>query len=184
MKRNNSQINNKKRFVLYIIISFVILTIIELMIFIPKVKQAIIDSNAIELVNQAKLNNEQSNYRDYSLFFVSMDNNIISFKYTGSKRSDFIHDSFEYQLISPPLSALKKYCVSFIPENTKLIGVTSKEKATYVNVSKEILNSDNFSLCYQQLKAQALSINSEAKFFLLIENSLYNQNKELIKRYN
>ncbi|MDC7236879.1 MAG: hypothetical protein PQJ45_03795 [Sphaerochaetaceae bacterium] len=184
MKRNNSQINDKKKIVLYIIISFVILTIIELLIFLPKVRQAIVDSNAIELVNQAMLNSEQSNYRDYTLFFVSMDNNIISFKYTGSNRSDFVHDSFEYQLLSPPLIALKKYCVSFIPNETQLIGVTSKEKATYVNVSKEILNSDNFSLCYQQLKAQALSINSEAKFFLLIEGNLYNQDKELIKKYN
>jgi hypothetical protein len=184
MKRFTFGNNNKFKNILIIIFCFIILTIIELLIFYPKVKKAVIDSNAIELINTAKQNKEDSQYRDYNLFFVSMNNNIISFKYSGKKRYNLLHDSFEYQLKTPPISALKKYCVTLIPEGTKLIGVTSEDKATYLNVSKEILNSPNFKLCYQQLKAQSLSINKEAKFFLLIEGDLYNEDKQLIKKYS
>lgn len=184
MERNNCNMKNKTKITLFIIISFVILTIVELIIFAPKVKKALIDSDAKELILLAKEKDDLSTYRNYTLFFVSMDNNIISFNYNGTKRHTFLHDSFEYQLKTPPQIALENYCVTFIPENTKLIGVTSKEKATYLNVSKELLNSDNFSLCYNQLKSQALNVNSQAKFFLLVEGNLYNENKEVIKKYN
>ncbi len=184
MKRNISYPKNKTKIILYIVLLFIILTGIELIIFLPKVKKAIIDSNAIELINEAKINKENSNLRDYNLFFVSMDNNIIGFNYSGRSRTNYLHDSFEYQLKSTPEIALKKFCVTFIPEGTKLIGVTAKDKATYLNVSKELLSCNNFELCYNQLKAQALSINKEAKFFLLIEGNLYNEKKELIKKFS
>ncbi len=184
MKRNISYPKNKTKIILYIVLLFIILTGIELIIFLPKVKKAIIDSSAIELINDAKINKENSDLREYNLFFVSMNNSIIEFNYLGSKRSNYLHDSFEYQLKSTPEIALKKFCVTFIPEGTKLIGVTSKDKATYLNVSKELLNSYNFELCYNQLKAQALSINQEAKFFLLIEGDLYNEKKEMVKKFS
>jgi hypothetical protein len=184
MKRNLFNASNKIKITLYIIISFIILTCVELVFFMPKVKNAIKDSDAIELINQAKTKKQQSDFNIYTLFFVSMNNNIISYNYKGNKRVDFLHDSFEYQLKSPPMTALEKYCVTFIPENTKLIGVTSSEKATYLNVSKELLNSLNFSLCYEQLEAQALSINRDGKFFLLIDGNLYNKDKVLIKEFS
>lgn len=180
MKRNKFNKKNNITITIYILAIFVILTIFELIFFLPKVKQAIRDSAAIELINEAKEKKEDLSFRDYTLFFISMDNNVISFSYRGTKRYNFLHDSFEYQLMSPPLNALKNYCVSFIPQDTKLIGVTSKGKATYLNLSKEILNSDNFPLAYKQLEAQALFINSDAKFFLLVEGKLYNENKELV----
>ena len=98
MERNNCNMKNKTKITLFIIISFVILTIIELIIFAPKVKKALIDSDAKELILLAKEKDDLSTYRNYTLFFVSMDNNIISFNYNGTKRHTFLHDSFEYQL--------------------------------------------------------------------------------------
>ncbi|MGD1821408.1 MAG: hypothetical protein ACPKM0_01450 [Pleomorphochaeta sp.] len=184
MRRFTFNNNNKGNNLFYILIIFIILTIIEIIIFYPKVKNAIEESNALELRAQAKQNKDEANFRDYTLFFVSMDNKIISFDYTATKRYDKLHDSFEYQLMTPPINALEKYCVTLIPEKTQLIGVTLEDKALYLNVTKDILNSDNFALCYEQLRAQSLSINKEAKFFLLIEGDLYDKNKNLIKKYS
>ncbi len=184
MKRFPFDNKNKNKNFIIIFSIFLILTVLEVFFFLPKVKKALKEANAFALINEAKQNKEDSLYRDYTLFFVSMDNNIIAFNYKGSKRYDYIHDIYEYQLKSPPLNALKKYCVTLIPQETKLIGVSHKSKAIYLNVSKEILESKNFLLCYNQLKAQSLSIDKEAKFFLLIEGDLYNKNKELVKKYS
>ncbi len=145
MKRFSNN-NNNKRIFLYIFIIFLLLTLIEFIIFYPKVRKSIKESNVIELVNNYKNKQEESTFRNYNLFFVSMNNEIDSFSYSGTKRYDFIHDSFEYQLKTPPINALKEYHVSLIPNNTKLIGVSRlARKAIYLNVSKEILNSENFS---------------------------------------
>lgn len=184
MKRFTFNNNNKLLNIFIILFIFLILTVIELFFFYPKVKKALDKSNAFELIKEAKQKKEESQYREYNLFFVSMDNKIISFNYKGTKRYDLIHDSFEYQLKDPPINALENFCVTLIPKGTNLIGVTHKSKAIYINVSKEILKSKNFSLCYNQLKAQSLSIDKEAKFYLLIEGDLYNKNKELIKKYS
>lgn len=184
MKRFTND-NNNKRIYLYIFIVFLLVTLIELLIFLPKIKSAIKESNVIELIDEHKNKQEESNSREYNLFFVSMDEEIDSFSYIGTKRYNLIHDSFEYQLKTPPLIALDDYYVSLIPENTKLIGVSRlARKAIYLDVSKEILNSKNFSLCYDQLYYQAKEIDSEAKFFLLIEGNLYNRDKELVKKYS
>lgn len=184
MKRFPFNKNNKRKNTFIILLIFLILTLLEFIFFYPKIKIAIKESNAIELINKAKQNKKDSNMRDYTLFFISMDNSIISFDYRGTKRYSLIHDSFEYQLKSPQFSALDRYCVTFIPENTKLIGATLKNKALYINVSKEILESKNFTLCYRQLKAQAFAINKEAKFYLLVEGNLYDENKNIITKYS
>ncbi len=184
MKRFSND-NNNKRIYLYIFIIFLILTLIELIFFYPKVSKSIKDSNVIELINNYKNKQEESVLRNYNLFFVSMNNEIDSFSYSGTKRYDYIHDCFEYQLKTPPINALEEYYVSLIPTDTKLIGVSILErKAIYLNVSKEILDSVNFALCYDQLYFQANEIDSEAKFFLLIEGNLYNREKQLVKKYS
>lgn len=157
---------------------FLILTTIELLIFLPKIKKEINKSGIIEIMQNSKEEKEKLATREVQLFYIDLNGKVENFPTIIKKKYDYLHDTFEREIKSPPPNALEKFCISYIPNDTYLIGATQKEKSLYINVSKQILNSKDFNLCYKQLEATAKAINKNATFVLLIEGEIYSKNKE------
>lgn len=168
---NEKNLNKKSKLSkgLIILIAFIILTLLELFIYLPKIKLAIKKSNVTELINSSKKEEEKSQYRDVQLFYISPLGKLENFPTKIKISYDTLHDTFENELNYPPYEVLKDFFVTYIPESTKLIGASQTTDSIYINVSKDFLNSKDKEAAYRQLEATAKAINQKAAFILLIE---------------
>jgi spore germination protein GerM len=160
---------------LIIIIIFIILTIIELIIFIPKIKESIDKSGVKEIVSTKNDEISSKKNETLTLYYINIEGNPVEYTSTIEREYDLLHDTFEVLIQSPPKEVLEDFNVSYIPSGVKLLGATKSEDAIYIDVSKEILNSTNFNLAYSMLKSTALGFDSEAKFVLLVDGNVYSE---------
>lgn len=165
--------NKGKKFFI-ILITFIILSSIELFLFIPRVNKSINESGVKEILGQQKNETIAQKKEKLTIFYIDIDENPSSYIINSYSNYDKLHDTFEALIASPPLDALNNFYINYLPSSTKLIGTTETENAIYVNYSKEILKSQNINLCYKQIEATVKSLNSKAKLVLLINGELYN----------
>lgn len=166
----------KKGFIIFII--FIILTTIELYLFIPKINESINKSGVKKIVTTNKDKIATTNSEDITLYYIDRNKKSVKYSTTIIKQYDKLHDTFEVLLQTPTKKVLEDFNISYIPSNVKLIGASQEDDAIYIDVSKEILESKNIKLAYKMLEDTALSFDSKAKFILLIAGTVYsNPNK-------
>jgi spore germination protein GerM len=165
----------KRGFIILII--FIILTIIELTLFIPRIKDSINKSGVREIVSEKKQDNSSNNKETITLYYINRDENSIKYSTTIEKQYDKLHDTFETLLKTPSKSVLDDFNISYIPFNVELLGATQENDAIYVDLSSQILDSKNFDLAYKMLESTAHSFNTKAKFVLLIDGAVYKNSK-------
>lgn len=165
----------KKSFIILII--FIILTIIELTLFIPRIKKSINKSGIREIVKEQEEKYSSNSKETITLYYINVDGKPIEYSQTMQKQYDMLHDTFEALLKTPSKSVLENFNISYIPTNVELLGATQGTNAIYVDLSNQILDSTNFDLAYKMLERTALSFNTKAKFVLLIDGVVYDNSK-------
>ena len=165
----------KKGLIIFII--FIILTIIELALFIPKIKESINKSGVKEIVREKEEGIATNSKESIALYYINKDGNSIEYSTIIEKQYDTLHDTFEALLQNPSKRVLEDFNISYIPPNVELLGASQENYAIYIDLSKEILESTNFNLAYKMLKSTALSFDSKAKFVLLIDGVVYDNSK-------
>ncbi|MBK5200391.1 MAG: GerMN domain-containing protein [Spirochaetaceae bacterium] len=164
----------KKKNFFIILITFLILSSVELFIFIPRVNKAINESGMKEIIGQQNEKLIAKKKEQLTIFYIDIEGNPSSYLINSYSTYDKLHDTFEALKDPPSLDVLNHFYISYIPSNTKLIGATQTQNAIYINYSKEILQSKNINLCYKQIEATVKSFNNKAKLILLVNGVIYN----------
>lgn len=165
---------NKRKKFLKILIIFIILSTIELFLFLPKIKESIKQSGVIEIISKDNGKSINRKKEKLNIFYIDLEGNPISYSIYKYPDYDKLHDTFEALIEPPNLDLLSKFYINYIPSNTKLLGTTQTDNAIYVNYSKEILQSKNYKLFYKQIEATVKSIDSKTQLVLLIEGEIFN----------
>lgn len=164
---------NKRKKFLCILIIFIILSTIELFLFLPKIKESIKQSGVIEIISTDNVKSINNKKEKINIFYIDLEGNPISYSIYKYIDYDKLHDTFETLIEPPTLDLLSKFYVNYIPSNTKLLGVTQTNNAIYVNYSKEILQSNNYKLFYKQIESTVKEIDIKTQLVLLIEGEIF-----------
>jgi len=158
--------NNKTPWLFWILL-WLIFTFIVFLIALPKIKQSIIDSNIINLMETYNNQEEPSKTREITLFFIQKTENGFSIqpvftnipKYGGTIYQDAIE-----ALIAGPSSELENEgYVSLFPSKTTLIGSTLSNGIYFIDFSKQFdkISDENRVLCLSQIEQTLKLINSD-----------------------
>ena len=158
--------NKKKTSWLFWIILWLTFTFIVFLISLPKIKQSIIDSNIMSLMEDYKNQEKPSKTREITLFYLQKTESDLILqpvftnipKYGGSTYQDAIE-----ALIAGPSSELEKEgFISLFPSKTTLIGSTLSDGIYFIDFSKQFdkLNNANRALCISQIEKTLKLINS------------------------
>jgi spore germination protein GerM len=169
--------NDKLSKGLIILIIFIILTVIELIIFIPRVKESIDESGVKEIIEKQTNDKIANNQETLTLYYINDDGDSVEYNFETTRTYDRLHDTFENLIADPPYEVLEDFNVSYIPVGTSLIGATQTESALYVNLTENLLSSKNIELAYQMLQSTAKAIAPKANFVLLIEGEEFKLDK-------
>lgn len=156
------------------VVVFVLFFVAVCIIFVPKIKQAVIDSNVIELIAEAEA--PQVVQRQSSrICFVVQNDGTTSFR-TEEKQLDSApttaHAVLEALLDGPSKDS---GLTTLIPKGTRLIGVTISDNYAFVDFSSKFTRDKNTTFLAIQQVNQTLKAAYPAleKIIILIEGKVY-----------
>lgn len=91
------------------------------------------------------------------------------------------HERVERLLEGPPVQALRDGAVTFIPSDTKLIGLSVSSQIIFIDLSKEFLGAhdwdDDFSLRREQVRRTLMQESGIRDVVILVEGKLSDHNQ-------
>ncbi len=148
MKKERDHGHFRYSFVLYIIL---IATVLPLFILtLPVIKSNIENSTFKEHYALWK-DERKEREKDYTVFLFS-DDDIVEVNRKVTWREDEKHSLIEALLLPADNDEKEKGYTSFIPEGTRLIGMSEKDGFFFIEFSSPILTSSNMTKVAEQIK--------------------------------
>ena len=156
---------DKKFYPLFILIIFLIFTLAIIIFVGPSLKQSIIDSNVINMINESSKQEEASTTREQTLFYTQVTNNELNYEpvFTKVKRygGTASQDAIEALLIGPPKDLISEGFINLFPSGTKLIGSILVDNVYFIDFSKQYAKADYPDFCLKQIEKTLLLINPD-----------------------
>ncbi len=159
----------------------IIISIITLLLFLPKMRNALQESQMPQLI---RLHKEKSSVSDslqkvkISYPFIDLTTGALKSNYyiVDVEKTNLRHNQIEALLKGPTLEAVSDGSIAVINSNTKLIGLTLSNKIVYVNFSKEFLDynrwDEDYSFRKQLVKQTLLSDSSIKDVVIMVEGEI------------
>lgn len=163
-------------FYLYLVILWIIWTVILSVIFIPRVRAAVRESGVVELIEASGEKESVLKTRDVSVAYLT-DRGFEIFELTTRRRgSDSMHDAIEALIHDYPEEAVLAGGLSLLNEKAELIGLTESEGIVYVNFSKAFLTSESWNgyTASDQVRATLMNFKGVEKVVILVEGEVQN----------
>lgn len=176
-KSSNDSLRKKPYAWFKFLVFFLIITGIEILIFYPHVHKTIKESGVLSLIQNHKAMNAEKEKTTYQVYFFTINDTLERYKTTPIDGVDLNHGTFMALLAGPTQEAIEHLAFSYIPLATRLNGITIADRITYLDVSKEILTSPDFSKAFQQLQATAESLQQGNAFTLMVDGVPYKTKK-------
>jgi len=162
----NKNNNNKTSWLFWIII-WLTFALIVFLITLPKIKQSIIDSNIINLMESYNNQEEPSKTREMTLFYIQQTKNGLELQPVFTNIPKFggttYQDAIEALIAGPPSDLEKEGFISLFPAKTTLIGSTLSKGIYFIDFSKQFdkISDENKTLCLSQIEKTLKLINSD-----------------------
>lgn len=156
---------------LLIFLTWILFTLGVFAIGYPKVRQAVVESGVLELIQQSSHTETPSlKNREVQIAYISAsgESNLFTIQ-TERRGGSRYHDTFEALFAGPTSEILNAGMVSYINPNTSLIGLTISDNILFVDVSKAYLQSRDLQKAEKQLKATALAFDQIKDLVILVE---------------
>jgi len=161
LKSEPDEKEGKRRpIMLYLLLLWILWTAALSIYFLPKIKNAILESGVIELIEERSDEGEvHNNQRKIQAAYLNSDDFKVYELTTTRRGSDIYHDTIEALISDYPYDALKDGFISLIPSDTELLGLTAYQGVCYVDLSDEILKSSTYKghTAYEQIEKTLLS---------------------------
>jgi len=161
--------NKKKTSLAFWLILWLVFTFVVFLVTFPKIKQSIIDSNVLSLMESYKNQEEPSKTREITLFYIQkIENNFLVQpvftkipKYGGT----IYQDALEALLTGPSSDLQNEGFVSLFPSKTTLIGSTLADGIYFIDFSKQFdkISEENRALCLSQIEKTLKLINPDIR---------------------
>ena len=153
---------------------FVIWTAGLLFLFYPRIKDAVKESGVIPLIEALHEEEQESPQRGIMAVYISQEGPLPFVMVTDKRGSDALHDTVEALIHDYPEKALKAGCISLVNSRTELIGLTLKKGICYVNLSDDVLKSDEWNgyTAFDQIKDTLMLNESVNKVVIMVEGKV------------
>ncbi|WP_332447830.1 GerMN domain-containing protein [Sphaerochaeta sp.] len=173
MDTNRPESKTSAKRPLLMVLIWVLFTLTIVAFGYPRVKQAVVESGVLSLLDQATEAKQYTNVRSVRVAFASFDGSYpLSTVSQPRLGGSVYHDTFEALLGGPTQEALKQGQMSFIAPGTKLRGLTLSNKILFVDVSKEYLQSPDMQKAYAQMKQTSLGFSNVKDLVVLVEGRM------------
>lgn len=178
--------------------SWLLLIIIVSLIIIfslPRMKRAFHESGMLPLIREYKL--LQNTDEEYPSRYASVafpvplgKNNLFSYNSYPVRilGKEPYHETIEQLLAGPSYEALSDGVITFIPQGTRLIGLTVSNKIAFVDFSKEFLLptvwESSFALRTEQVKQTLYQENQIRNIVILVEGELLSRERPTFLEQN
>ncbi|MDC7244877.1 MAG: GerMN domain-containing protein [Sphaerochaetaceae bacterium] len=147
-------------YILIIILTFIVFSGILVLFSLDRIRSSVEESRMIPLIKEHLSNREnEAAFSSLTLYFPIVSAVDDSYRFTSisvevKKDSYTYHRFIEELLAKVPQGALIEGAVSFIPENTALIGFTISRSIGYIDLSSEFISDTPFESGYEKRIAQ------------------------------
>ncbi|MCH3917840.1 MAG: GerMN domain-containing protein [Spirochaetia bacterium] len=169
--KRKKQLSKKLLFLLL----FLCITALELLVFIPKVKETMAKADIPSLIAKESKKQENNTSLTSTVYFYHLNGTLRAYHPSLDKNNDLYHGTFEVLLKGPDKTVLEDLSLTYIPEKTRLLGITVAKGITYLNLSADLLDSNDLTKAINQLKATANGLKAGNTFVLLIDGKAYRQ---------
>lgn len=147
-----NSVNSSFRYLLVLYIALFVIVIPLLFLAIPNVKRNMEENQVIEHYQLWKEHRAKSISSSKDVYLWSFNGLISTERIMPKGVKDDLHLTIESLLL--PLSEEEKQAgfVTFIPEDTKLEGITIKDKKAFIVLSKEFLNTPDLERALESIK--------------------------------
>ncbi|MCR4676985.1 MAG: GerMN domain-containing protein [Sphaerochaetaceae bacterium] len=155
-----------------VFVLWAIFSAVYIFISLPKIRSALQETNAVEIIKNARTYKISAESSPYELYFVNPANGYVqpftaNVIYSGS---DEYHDALEGLLLGPTDQALSRGYLSYIAKGTRLIGVTVSGKYAFINFSSEFADSSNMEMAKTQILLTLQKLNSNIRNLVILVN--------------
>ncbi len=155
-------------------IAFVIWTAGLLFLFYPKIVNAVEKSGVLPMIAAMHEEEASSPHRGVKAVYLSQEGPKSFVLVTEKRGSDALHDTVEALIHDYPEEALRQGCISLVNRKTELIGLTLKKGICYVDLSDDVLKSDEYNgyTAFDQIKDTLILNESVNKVVILVEGKV------------
>ncbi|MCR5760862.1 MAG: GerMN domain-containing protein [Sphaerochaetaceae bacterium] len=155
-----------------VFILWLIFSAVYIFISLPKMRSALAETDAINIIKNAKSYRISAESSPYTLYFVNPSNGAVmpfeaNVLYSGSDR---FHDAIEGLLKGPTDSALSEGYLSYIAPGTKLLGLTVSSGYAFVDLSTEFASSSNMEMARKQILMTLSNLDESIKELVVLVN--------------
>ena len=145
-----------------------------LFFFYPKMKDAVEKSGVIPMIAALREKEQSSPQRGVNAVYISQEGPKTFVLTTDKRGSDALHDTVEALISDYPEQALSEGCISLVDRKTELIGLTLKKGICYVNLSDDVLKSQEWNgyTAFDQRKDTLMLNESVKKVVILVNGKL------------
>lgn len=157
-----------------VFILWVIFSAIYIFVSLPSIRTALAETDAVNIVKNARSYRISAESSPYTLYFVNPSNGAVmpfeaNVLYSGSDR---FHDALEGLLKGPTDSALAEGYLSYIASGTKLLGVTVSSGYAFVDLSSEFASSSNMQMAQKQILLTLSALDESIKNLVVLVNGV------------
>lgn len=114
-------------------------------------------------------------YETIPIFLYSINGQVMAEREIEIQSRDMLHLSLEALLTGPDEGDLQKGFISYIPKNTELVGVSEAGGTVFAEFSKEIINSRNPALAYNQIENTIRASVTCKDIYIIADGSIINR---------
>lgn len=164
-------------------LTVIVFSVLLVLVTLPKIRDALHDSNMVTVVSSylEQTESQDKQAKEFSVFYPIPQETNGKFTYASYPRvaenGTSRHELIENLLVGPSAEALADGAITFIPPNTRLIGLTVSNRIAFVDFSKEFLAPTVWEgaspvLRFEQVRQNLVTDSDIRDVVLLVEGSL------------
>ena len=160
-----------------LIFSILLILYIGVLVFIglPFAKNSILSSNLQEhIVLYKEMKRKNPDWISSNVYLHGINGIVKTERWTEDLGEDSIKSALECLLLPLSDDEIKKGLVSYIPKNTKLIGVSESDGYVFVDFSQDILSSSNLKKAIDQIEMTIKSVSNPEGIYIITDKSILN----------